>query len=242
MRSQQISRTYRVVGAIVRTFLFAVTRRDWRGAEHLATGGGVIVAANHMTLLDPLTTAHFLYDNDRAPRILAKSSLFSVPVLGFVLRHTGQIPVYRGSTSARNSLVDAERALEEGSCVLIFPEGTLTRDPDLWPMAAKTGVARLALATRTPVVPVAQWGVQRILARYGKLPRLVPRKQVHVWAGPPVDLTDLYDQPPTAEVLREATERVMAAITAMLAEIRREQPPAKVHNPWAASEADGGQR
>ena len=60
--------------------------------------------------------------------------------------------------------------------IAIFPEGTLTRDPDLWPMAARTGAARMALEAGVPVVPVAQWGAQRLLGRYSKVLKPIPRK------------------------------------------------------------------
>lgn len=212
---------------IVRPFLFAVTRRDWRGQEHLPTQDGFIAAGNHVTNIDPLTFAHFLYDSGFAPKILAKSSLFAIPVLGRILRATGQIPVFRNTAEAGTSLRAAITALEEGECVAVFPEGTLTREPDLWPMAGKTGVARLALTTRAPVIPIAQWGAHLLLGRYSKLFKPIPRKKVTVVAGPPVDLSDLYDRPQDTVVLREATERVMAAITTMLEEVRGERAPAE---------------
>jgi 1-acyl-sn-glycerol-3-phosphate acyltransferase len=219
------NRAYRNVARIVRPVLLAVTRREWRGAENLPADGGFIAAANHMTNVDPLTFAHFLYDNGVAPKILAKSSLFNVPVLGPVLRATGQIPVHRNTAQAGQSLQEAVDALAAGECVAVFPEGTLTREPDLWPMAGKTGVARLALTTRAPVIPIAQWGPQDLLARYGKLFRPFPRKKVTVVAGPPVDLSDLYDRPQDTVTLREATERVMAAITTLLEGIRGQSAP-----------------
>ena len=185
-----------------------------------------IAAANHMTNLDPLTFAHYLYDHGFAPKILAKASLFKVPVLGPTLRATGQIPVFRNTVQAGQSLDSAVQALRDGECVAVFPEGTLTRDPDLWPMVGKTGVARLALSTRAPVIPVAQWGPQNLLGRYKKLLKPIPRKKVTVVAGPPVVLDDLYDRPQDTATLREATERVMDAITALLVEIRGEAAPA----------------
>src|SRR5690606_6686758 len=140
---------------------------------------------------------------------------------------TGQIPVYRGTAAAGDSLVAAVEALEAGDCVAVLPEGTLTREPDMWPMVAKTGVARLALTSRAPVVPVAQGGAHRILGRYRKLLRPFPPKPVAVHAGAPVDLSDLYDRPVDAATLRIATDRVMDAVTALLEEIRGEQAPAE---------------
>ncbi|MDQ0373303.1 1-acyl-sn-glycerol-3-phosphate acyltransferase [Cellulomonas humilata] len=203
-----------------------MTRHDWSGTENFPREGGFIVTSNHMTNIDPLTFAHFLWDNGVAPKILAKAPLFKIPVLAGVLRATGQIPVYRNTASAGESLTAAVTAIGDGDVVAVFPEGTLTRDPDLWPMVGKTGIARLALTTRAPVIPVAQWGAQNLLARYGKLLKPFPRKLVTVVAGPPVVLDDLYDRPQDTATLREATERVMDAITALLAQVRDEEPPA----------------
>jgi len=142
------SRAYRAVAAVVRPILFALSRRRWSGGEHIPQTGGCIAVANHATYLDALTFAHFVYDHGRAPRILAKSSLFKIPVVGAILRATGMIPVYRNGSDASKAIDEAIVAIDEGRCVAIFPEGTLTREPDLWPMAGKTGAARLALATR----------------------------------------------------------------------------------------------
>ena len=225
------NRAYRNVARVVRPLMRLMTRPDWRGAEHLQREGGYIAAANHMTNIDPLTFAHFLWDNGVAPKILAKSSLFTIPVVGRILAATGQIPVVRNSAEAGRSLEAAAAALAAGEVVAVFPEGTLTRDPDLWPMTGKTGIARLALMSRAPVVPIAQWGPQDLLGRYSKVLRPFPRKRVVVVAGPPVDLSDLYDRAGESVVLREATERVMAAITAMLEEIRGEQAPAQRYVP-----------
>jgi 1-acyl-sn-glycerol-3-phosphate acyltransferase len=220
------TRLYHRLARILRIPVRAMTRHTWSGGENIPTGA-FIAASNHMTNVDPLITAHFLYDNDVAPRIMAKSSLFTVPVLGWAMRETGQIPVYRGTAQAGDALVAARRALSNGECVLVFPEGTLTRDPNLWPMVAKTGTARLALESRAPVIPIAQWGATALMARYSSLLKPIPPKRVWVSAGPPVDLDDLYGRPIDAAVLREATDRIMDAITALLAEIRREEPPAE---------------
>jgi 1-acyl-sn-glycerol-3-phosphate acyltransferase len=219
-----IPRAYLWLARLIRPFLLASTKRSWTGVENLPEGA-FIAAANHMTNVDPLTTAHFLYDNGRPPRIMAKASLFSVPVLGWFLRHTDQIPVYRGSAQAGDALVAAEAALHKGECVLVFPEGTLTRDPDLWPMVAKTGIGRLALASRAPVIPIAQWGSTDLLGRYGKILKPIPPKRVQVTAGTPVDLSDLYGRPLDGATLREATSRIMAAVTQLLAGLRGEEPP-----------------
>ncbi|WP_350339739.1 lysophospholipid acyltransferase family protein [Actinotalea lenta] len=212
---------------MIRPTLLSMTRPDWHGAEHLRQPGGFIAAGNHATNIDPLTFAHYLWDNGVAPRILAKDSLWKIPLLGRLLTATGQIPVSRGTSTAAQSLEAARRAIADGECVVVFPEGTLTREPDLWPMQGKTGVARLALASRAPVIPIAQWGAHRLLGRYKKLLKPIPRKTICVVAGPPVDLTDLYDRASEQGVLREATERIMSAITRQLEDIRGQQAPAE---------------
>jgi len=220
------SRFYRVIAWIARSLMFTMTRYDWRGSEHLPRSGGFIAAANHATEVDSVTFAHYLYDNGFEPRILAKRGLFSVPVLGMLLRATRMIPVDRGTADAGRSLDAARDELGAGACVAIFPEGTITRDPDLWPMEGKTGLARIALTTRMPVVPVAQWGANELLPRYGRLLRPIPRKRVQTVAGPAVDLSDLYDRPLDSTTLREATTRVMDAITVLLEDLRGEKAPA----------------
>ncbi len=220
------SRVYRGIAWLVRHLMFAVSKPEWTGTEHLPHGKGFIAAANHATELDALTFAHFLYDQGFEPRILAKRGLFTTPVIGALLRATRMIPVDRGTAEAGRSLDAARVELEGGACVAIFPEGTITRDPDLWPMTGKTGLARMALATRRPVLPVAQWGAGDILGRYARLLKPFPRKRVQVRVGPPVELSDLYDAPHDAAALREATERVMDAITRELEVLRGEPAPA----------------
>ena len=227
-RPARSNRTYRTLAHILRPALRAMTRTSWSGAEHLPTDRGFVVAANHVTNFDPLTMAHFLWDHGFAPRIMAKQSLFGAPVLGPVLRGIGAIPVLRGTAAGARSLDAAAAALEQGECVLVFPEGTLTGDPDLWPMLGKTGAARLALDTGAPLVPVAQWGAHLVLGHYGKVLKPVPPKPVQVVAGLPVDLDDLRETPGAAQA---ATVRLMALLTEQLAQIRGEQPPDGVWDP-----------
>jgi 1-acyl-sn-glycerol-3-phosphate acyltransferase len=161
--------------------------------------------------------------------------LFKVPLIGPLLRKSGQIPVYRRSRDAANSLRDAEAAAAAGECIIIYPEGTCTRDPNGWPMVAKTGVARLILAANVPVVPVAHWGTQRIL-RYGsKRVHPFPRKRVDVLAGEPFDLSRYAGVEPTNDVLREITDLLMMRVTELLGEIRGETPPASFYEAKPAS-------
>jgi len=231
-----------VVSRIVRFVLWFVTKPDWKGTEHVPAKGGAIIALNHLSLADPLTVAHFLYIGARRwPTFTMKEGVMRIPVVSAVARSTGQIPVKRGSTDAVKALHEAELALtRDGASVIFYPEGTCTRDPNLWPMTAKTGVARLALTTGVPVVPVAHWGEQHIMPYGTKKVRLFPRKRVEFLAGPPVDLSRFRDQPLTGTVLREATEAIMADITALQARIRGEEPPAVPYDPRRARAAAAG--
>jgi 1-acyl-sn-glycerol-3-phosphate acyltransferase len=199
--------------------------------ENIPADGGFITAVNHNSHVDPFAYAHFQYNTGRVPRFLAKHGLFKKGFVGAVMRGTGQIPVYRESTDALSAFRAAIDAVERGECVAFYPEGTLTRDPDLWPMTGKTGAARVALETRCPVVPVAQWGANLLLPPYAKKPDLLPRKTHHVLAGPPVDLARFYDKEFTPELLKEATEVIMAAITAQLEVLRGEKAPATPYDP-----------
>ncbi len=222
---------YRFVVVILKPWLVVITKRDYRGVENLKFDGGIIAAMNHNSWFDPFVVAQFMWDNDRPPKFLAKAAIFKVPVIGQLIYLAGQIPVYRESRHAKIAVRGAISAVEKGEAVVISPEGTLTRDPNLWPMEGKTGAARIALATKAPVIPVAHWGAHLVLAPYSKKLKLFPRKTMIVAAGKPVDLSDLYDQEITAEVLKIATSRIMDAITKELAIIRNQTPPAE-RMPW----------
>ena len=124
--------------------------------------------------------------------------------------------------------------MRKGECVVVYPEGTLTRDPALWPMTGKSGAARIALETGCPVIPVGQWGAQQLLPPYAKRPHLFPRKHVTLKAGDPVDLSDLVALPRTPEVVQQATDRIMGALTELVAEIRGEAAPAERFDPRRA--------
>jgi len=222
---------YRFVVVVLKPWLVLITKRDYRGVENLKFDGGIIAAMNHNSWFDPFVVAQFMWDNDRPPKFLAKAAIFKVPVIGQLVYLAGQIPVYRESRHAKIAVRGAISAVEKGEAVVISPEGTLTRDPNLWPMEGKTGAARIALATKAPVIPVAHWGAHLVLAPYSKKLKLFPRKTMIVAAGKPVDLSDLYDQEITAEVLKIATSRIMDAITNELAIIRNQTPPAE-RLPW----------
>jgi len=223
---------YRFAVVLITPALRLFTRRRWSGQENVPRTGGVIVAANHISHADPLVLADYLlHATGRIPRFMAKDTLFrGNGIVGRTMRGAAQIPVYRRTADASLALRDAVAALHAGECVVIYPEGTVSRDPGKWPMTAKTGVARLALLSGAPVVPVGQWGAEAILDSYrdGGF-RPLPPKPVQVRAGPPVDLSRYRDSELTVDVLRDATAEVMRAITAIVEELRGEQAPAEVY-------------
>lgn len=220
---------------LLNAVLKRLTRHAWQGRDKVPRTGGVVFVVNHVSNLDPIVFGQFLAYAGRYPRFLGKASLFRVPVVGPIITACGQIPVERGTVNAVQALGRAIAAVREGKSITVYPEGTITLDPDLWPMAGKTGAARIALETNAPVVPVATWGGQDIVgAKQLHRPKLFPRKTLRVAVGDPVDLDDLRAQPVTPAVLREATERIMTAITDLLAGLRGEQPPAVRFAPRSA--------
>lgn len=217
--------------------VWLVGRRRFQGLEHIPAEGPALVVANHVSYLDPVFTAVFVHRAGRIPRFLAKASLWNVPLLGRILRQTAQITVPRARADAQQSLRAAGTALAEGKIVVIYPEGTITRDPQYWPMRSRTGVARLALEHDVPVVPLVHWGTHVAYDHYRRRFRPLPRRDIFVRAGPPVDLTDVRGRPVDNALLRQVTDRVMTDVRALLAEIRHgEQPPTEFFVPGQSGE------
>jgi 1-acyl-sn-glycerol-3-phosphate acyltransferase len=219
--------------AIALIWPFAVfgTRLSLRGGEHLPRTGGALLAINHVSFADPIFDVAFAVSHGRMPRFLAKAELWDVPVVRSVLAGGGHIPVYRASARAADAYKEAIAAIERGEIVAFYPEGTYTADPDGWPMKAKNGIGRIALATGAPVIPVANWGTQDVLPPDRGLPRLLPRRRVTVVAGPPVDLSRWLGRSRTRTVLDGATATIMADVTRLVAEVRGEVPPAQPFDP-----------
>ncbi len=225
MRRGKLGFWLRLAEVILRPILVLMTRREWGGQHHIPAIGPAILVPNHLSNADPLIVAHYVFDLPRDPRFLAKDSLFTAPLIGAVLTKVRQIPVRRGTTDAFKALQAALKALAEGEAVIIYPEGTCTQDPQLWPMRGKTGVARLALASGAPVIPIAQWGAQRFHNPVtGKL-GLRPRTPVRVVAGAPVDLSAFVGKPLSTEVLRAATDTIMLRLRSDVAAVREETAP-----------------
>lgn len=213
-------------------FVMWGTRLGWRGGEHLPRTGGAMLVANHVSSSDPIFDVAFGISHGRMPRFMAKSELWSIPVVKWVLGRGGHIPVYRASKRATESFNGAIDALKRGEIVAVYPEGTYTADPAGWPMRPKNGVARIALRSGAPVIPMANWGSQNALPAEGK-PKVWPRQTVSVVLGPPVDLSEFRDKSLTRTNLDAATKKIMDEVTALLAEVRDEQAPAVPFDPDA---------
>ena len=201
----------------------------YRNGHRIPPTGPVLLVVNHVSVLDPLACARLVWDHGRVPHFLAKQSVFT-GLAGTILRHAGQIPVARYSADAAGALAAARDDLEAGNLVVIYPEGSVTRDRDWWPMQARTGVARLALTTDAVVVPVAQWGPQRLHDYHAKKLHLRPRQPTEYLVGEPVDLDGLraevrQGRPLTPELLRETTDLIMGRVRNQLAELRGEPAP-----------------
>jgi len=231
------------LAGIVVPIVGLIARIRITGAEKLPAEGAYVMAPNHVSELDPVIVAAAVWRLGRAPRFMAKESLFRVPVLGAALRATGMVPVARASSrdGARQTMTQATALVEAGRGVIVYPEGTLTRDPELWPMRGKSGAARLALAGDMPLIPVAHWGVQNIMGRYSRgLSLWPPRKLVRVAIGDPVDLSDLKGRPNDPAAITEATSRVMHAITLLLEGLRDEQAPESRWDPTSHGQSETG--
>ena len=223
--------TFNFCSKVVIPLLNAVTKRTWQGAENIPKSGPAIIISNHMSYADVLFFAQFLFKNGRAPRFIGKRSVFNVPVIGRILLAAGQIPVDRESTHASKALDHAVAALKAGHLIGIYPEGTLTRDENLWPMVAKTGAARLAIITQLPIVPVAAWGIAEVLPPYNKVPRIWRRSKITLRAGKAIDMSPWYGKQDDPVALAQATAHMMDVLTTLLEEIRGEKRPAQIFNP-----------
>jgi len=214
-----------VVPPVVRFWV----RLECRGMEHLPDGPA-IVAANHLSYFDPVCLGSCLHEAGRKVQFLAKSELYRNPVLGWVLRGAQQIPVYRESRDAAKALDAAVRALDRGATVVVYPEGTTTKNPDFSPLRPKNGVARLALLTGAPVVPVGQWGAHLLFAQ-GRIGPFRRGIRVVMSAGPPLPM----DRDPSMprDRIKAETARVWDAITEQIAVAKLGWEPPAWYRPAA---------
>jgi len=225
-QSEKLGFWWRLTWLVLYVPFGAITKLRYHHLERIPQTGPAILVVNHISHVDPLLVARFILDAARVPRVLAKKSIFDVPVVGRAMLGMGNIPVSRGTADAVESLDAAVDALRRGRIILLHPEGTVTRDPQWWPMSARTGAARLALlAPDVPVIPLGQWGVQDVVDLYHKKIRLFPRREHHILAGEPIDLSRFAGARPTAETLRAMTDVMMGEVRELVAELRDEPAP-----------------
>lgn len=220
-RGEKLGWAWRLVWVVLYYPVSAIFKIRYRNIERMPQRGPLIVVTNHVSHADPFLIAKFVIDAGRTPRFLAKESIFDFPGLGWLMRQMSHIPVRRGTADARQSLAAAVAVLERGWVIVMHPEGTVTRDPDGWPMIGRTGAARLVtLAPDVPVIPVAQWGVQEQVDLYKRKVKLIPRPRHVISVGAPVDLSAFRDREPTEKTLHEMTDVIMRRLRADVAALR----------------------
>ena len=198
------------------------------GKENLPKTGGYVLAANHVTEIDAVAVAYMMFFKlKRAPHFLAKEGLFRTPVIGPILLACGQIPVFRTGRGNKDPMESAYKVLRSGHCIGIFPEGSLTRDPNQWPMRARTGAIRLALETGVPIVPLGQWGTEQVMETYESKIRPKPWHSVNMIIGKPIDMSGYADKKLSVDELVELSDDVMVEITKLVEELRGEKAPDK---------------
>jgi len=221
---------WRFVLQVARLLVFPVCRLRVSGdLPAQLRGGPVIVAVNHIGPFDPAAVCAAFATRHVAPRLMATGGLFRAPLIGSFMRACGHIRVNRRQADVAGAIDEVIVAVGQGSVVVGYPEGRITLDPGMWPERGRTGLARVALRTGVPVVPVAQWGAHEVLAWGGLRPSLARlatavfrRPVVRVRFGPPVDLTGIVEGTPGAA--QRATDRIMDAIVAELAALRVDEP------------------
>jgi 1-acyl-sn-glycerol-3-phosphate acyltransferase len=199
---------------------------NFEGLEHVPREGPVLVACNHISYFDPLAQGYFLEKAGRRPRYLTKSELYGNPFMKRLLEGAHQIRVVRGSGD-RGPVDAARQALHDGEAVVVYPEATVTTNPDFAPMQGKTGIARLTLAASVPVLPVAVWGTAPIWQRDGTR-SLKFGRPVWVKAGPPLDFTEDEEDQENPEVLRKVTDQVMAELSVLVEDLRSRYPKGRL--------------
>jgi 1-acyl-sn-glycerol-3-phosphate acyltransferase len=183
--------------------------------DAIPASGPVILASNHVSNLDGMVLGAWLVP--RIPRrihMLGKKEMFEWPVVGYLARNGGVHPVDRAGADVE-AFRTAERILEQGHVLLIFPEGTRSRDGRL--QRARDGLAMLALRTGSPIVPIGVADSDRVWPRGQKLPRPRPGTRVTVRIGLPFRLADeLPEGLSRKEAKAAATELIMRRIAALL--------------------------
>ena len=240
-RGSEKTPVFRFLAVLLVPAMSLLTRFRIEDGHKLPATGAFVLSPNHYSEIDPVVIGIVMWKLERMPRYLAKASLFKYPILGALLRASGQVPVERaGAVRGNDPLVAARKIVDDGLAVVIYPEGSLTRDPDLWPMRGKAGAVRMALEMDIPLIPVAHWGTQLVLPRYAKRISVFPRKTITVKIGDPVDLSAFRGRPLDAQATTAATSLVMDSITHLLEDLRGEKAPPERWNPSKNNQKETG--
>ncbi|WP_192497108.1 lysophospholipid acyltransferase family protein [Gulosibacter chungangensis] len=227
------------MAAIAVPALNLLFKYDIKGS--LPKTGPYILTPNHYSDIDPVVTGYGVWRLGRAPRFMAKASLFNIPVVGWLLRKSGQVPVERARSRAKaDSMKAANQIVDMGGAVIVYPEGTLTREPAMWPMRGKTGAARLALQSGIPVIPVATWGAQAVVPRFQKKFKFRFRAPIKMIVGEPIDLSEFEGKYTSKRAIDGATVKIMGEITKLVEEIRGAKAPAELYDPVQNGQTEFG--
>jgi 1-acyl-sn-glycerol-3-phosphate acyltransferase len=212
--------TYSLAKVILRPWLTVWFQWNVEGLDNIPRRGPAILALNHISYFDPLAAAFIANKAGRRARFLAKSELFRDKRIGWVMRGAAQIEVKRGTRDAPVALDQAYAALDRGELVVVFPEGTVTTDPDLEPMTPKSGAARLALKTGAPLIPCAIWGTANVWPK-GYKRSWRPGHTILARIGAPIAASSEADSP---DAWRSLGMRLMGEIARLLSEIKPAVP------------------
>lgn len=191
-------------------------RLEARNVEAIPARGPAIVAFNHIAYLDALAAMWVIDKAKRRARFLAKAELWEDARLRWLLDGTRQIPVRRGTPAAPAALEAAVSALRAGEVVAVFPEGSASSALDLRTRSAKSGAARLGLATGVPLIPAAIWGTQNVWPKDMRK-NWRPRQRIIVSVGEPLTYEG---NPGSVDDFEALGKRLVAEIEALAAELR----------------------
>ena len=200
---------YRIPWSLLHVIFRLYFRWHVYNEERVPSSGPIILASNHASFLDPPLIGTAV---DREINYLARESLFRFPIIGWLLREWNSVPVDREGGGAKGLKAILDRLLA-GGAIILFPEGTRTRDGRLQP--ARSGVGLAVIKSNAPVVPVRVFGTYEAYGRHVKIPR--PHR-IAVKFGQPMDFSDVRAEAETCskerlkQIYREIAEQIMATI------------------------------
>ena len=200
---------YRCGWIFFRVSLWTWLRWRFYNAERVPQTGAVILASNHASILDPPVVGSAL---TRQINYLARATLFDIPVVGWLFRNWNAIPIDRDGGNAAGLKIILGR-LEQGNGIILFPEGTRTRDGKLQP--ARSGIGLIVAKSTAPVVPARTFGTFEAMGRNAKFPR---PKKVAVKFGQPMNFEKLRaeakncDKARLKEIYQQIADEIMAEI------------------------------